>query len=710
MLVVATMFATFAALPASGQATTIPTSRPIPATTQPATSEQPHAVLPLDTASPTPTVVVHGRSDDLVGIADSATEGTIGGAELAQRPILRPAEVMETVPGLVITQHSGPGKANQYFLRGFQLDHGTDFSTTLDGVPQNLPSNAHGQGYMDLNYLIPELILDVDYRKGPYYAQDGDFSLAGSADIRYVDRLDRGILIAEGGSYDYERVLVANSVRVKNGDLLYAFDFTHEGGPWDVPDNYKRINGLVKYTGGDSNSGYRLSAYAYHGEWTATNQIAQLAIDEGLIDRFGSLNPTDGGVSDRYTMVGEAFQKTATTSASLIGFIGWYDMDLFNDFTYFLNNPIQGDQFEQQDRRIYLGIRGSFAWDAKLLGRDSTFTVGFQFRNDDIRDGLYQTENRARLSVVRKDYVIETAIGLYAQNRTQWFDKFRTEGGVRVDYINFHVDSDNPANSGVANGVICSPSLNLIFGPWNKTEFYLSGGEGYHSNDARGVTTTIIPSTLVPAAHATPLVRGDGAEVGVRTGAIPGLQSTVSVWLLHLHSEQTFDGDTAESVPSGPTLRYGIEFGNYYTPTNWLTIDADYSLSRAKFTNNEPAGNDVPESIQSVAEAGITFHDMPQIPKLFGSMRLRYFGPRPLTQNDSVTSQSSTIVNAELGYKFDSTWTLKVDALNLFNVKTDDIEYYYNYRLPGQPAGGASGKVIHPAEPLEFRVSLEARF
>jgi outer membrane receptor protein involved in Fe transport len=393
-------------------------------------------------------------------------------------------------------------------------------------------------------------------------------------------------------------------------------------------------------------------------------------------------------------------------------------MDLFNDFTYYLINPIQGDQFEQQDRRIIAGVRGSYSWDTELLGRKSTFTVGVQTRNDDIRDGLYNTEDRTRLHAVSKDYVIETNVGFYAQNKTQWLDKFRTEGGVRIDYLNIHVDSNDAANSGVDNAVICSPSINLIFGPWDKTEFYLSGGEGYHSNDARGVTATQTPAyntytpgpPLAPVVHATPLVRGDGAEVGVRTGIIPGLQSTVSVWVLKLHSEQTFNGDTAESVPAGPTLRYGIELGNYFTPSPYLTIDADYSLSRAKYTDNEPAGNDVPESIQNVAEAGITFHDLPQFPKLFGSFRVRYFGPRPLVQDDSVQSQSSTICDAELGYRLDSTWTLKVDAINLFDTKTDDIEYYYTYRLPGQPAAGVSGKVIHPAEPLEIRASIEARF
>lgn len=304
-----------------------------------------------------PAVRVFGRGVDLLGVADTASQGYVGPEELARRPILRPAEILEAVPGLVITQHSGPGKANQYFLRGFQLDHGTDFAVTLEGVPQNLPSHAHGQGYLDLNPLIPELVEDIRYRKGPYSADVGDFSSAGSADLKYMDALPRGIAMVEGGSYGYARGLLADSTRLGAGRLLYALEFEHEDGPWDVPDAYNRYNGVLKYSQGDASDGLSITGLGYHGEWNATNQIARRAVTEGLIDRFGSLDPSDGGNSQQYTVVAEAHHKDADSSDNLLAFAKWYDMDLFNDFTYFLNDPVRGDQFEQQDRRFISGLR-----------------------------------------------------------------------------------------------------------------------------------------------------------------------------------------------------------------------------------------------------------------------------------------------------------------------------------------------------------------
>ncbi len=657
-----------------------------------------------------PTIVVRGRAEDLIGVADTSNQGYVGAAELAQRPLLRPAEVLEAVPGLVITQHSGPGKANQYFLRGFQLDHGTDFAVTLDGVPQNLPSHAHGQGYLDLNYLIPELIDNIRYRKGPYSADVGDFSSAGSADIRYVNKLPQAFAVLEAGSYGYARVLLADSTPVARGNLLYAFELGHEDGPWDHPDAYKKLNAVLKYSEGDPDTGFNLSGFAYHGEWRATNQVPQRAIADGEIDRFGSIDPSDAGNSQRFTLVGEAHQRDDSSFTSLTAFVSWYDLDLFNDFTYFLFDPVHGDQFEQQDRRLISGIRAFHEWNAPVFGHESETTIGLQARNDDINNSLHHTEDRVRIGLIRADRILETSVGVYIENRTKWSDKFRTEASLRGDFYNFDVDSDLAVNSGNFNAGIFSPKLNLIFGPWYKTEFYASVGNGFHSNDARGITTTIVPSTLVPTSRVTPLVRAAGIDLGVRTDIIDHLRSTVSLWGLDLGSEEVFDGDTAETVPSGPSRRYGVEFANFYTPTRWLTIDADYSISRAYFRDHEAAGDHVPESINDVLEAGITVQNIPELKGFFGGIRLRYFGPRPLTQDDSVKSNSSTIVNAEVGYQFNPTWTLRVEILNLLDTKTDDIQYYYVSRLPGEPAGGAADRHIHPAEPLEIRVGLTARF
>lgn len=702
-----TLFDAFVTL---GQATTMSE----PPTTQLALPETQTAAQPSTQPSTQPTrlseVVVHGRSESLVGIADTSSQGYVGQAQIEERPLLRPAEILETVPGLVITQHSGPGKANQYFLRGFQLDHGTDFAVTLDGVPQNMPTHAHGQGYLDLNYLIPELVDDINFRKGPYYGDVGDFGAAGSADIRYVDTLDKGIFSVTGGSYDYERILLADSFKLGDGNLLGAIEAYHENGPWQYPDGYKRINGVLKYSEGNDTAGFRITGFAYHGDWRATDQIPEQAVDEGLIGEFGSLSPTDGGNSQHETLVLEGHEKDQNTSDDLLIFGSYYDLDLYNDFTYFLNNPVMGDQFEQQDRRSIQGLRFAHSWYSSFLGRDSDNTVGLQFRNDDINNSLHLTDDRVRYADVRSDHVLESSVGIYAENKTQWLDKFRTEGALRGDIFYMSDDSDNPLNTGQKTYGLVSPKLILIFGPWDKTEFYLSGGYGYHSNDARSAISTVSPSTLVPAIGARPLTRADGAEVGVRTSAIPRLQSTLSLFVLDLQSELVFDGDTAESVPAGPTRRIGLEFTNYYNLTDWLDWDADYAISQARFTDHEAAGDYVPESVSDVLETGFTAHDFPILPQAYGSIRCRYFGPRPLTQDGTIRSNSSTFVDAELGYNINDVWSVKADMLNLLNAKTDDIEYYYTYRLQGQPAAGETGKVVHPAEPFELRITLTARF
>lgn len=305
---------------------------------------------------------------------------------------------------------------------------------------------------------------------------------------------------------------------------------------------------------------------------------------------------------------------------------------------------------------------------------------------------------------------METSAGVYIENRTQWAKKFRTEASVRGDFYNFDVSSNLAANSGNLDTGIVSPKVNLIFGPWYDTEIYLSGGYGFHSNDARGVTTTEIPSTLVPTGRATPLVRAKGAEVGVRTSIVPNLKTTVSLWGLDLNSEEVFGGDTAETVPGAPSRRYGIEMSNFYEPTPYLTLDADYSISHAKFRGFNPPGPYVPESITSVLETGVTVHDLPDLKGFFGGVRLRYFGPRPLIEDNSVKSNSSTLVDAQVGYQINETWTLKADFLNLFNTKTDDIEYYYASRLKGEPPSGVNDIHLHPAEPFQVRVGLTARF
>jgi outer membrane receptor protein involved in Fe transport len=653
------------------------------------------------------TVEVTDSAENLVGSADSATEGTITPKQIEDRPILRTGEILEQVPGLVISQHSGEGKANQYYLRGFNLDHGTDLAATVAGMPINMPTHAHGQGYLDLNFLMPELLSGVQYRKGPYYAEQGDFSAAGAVIMDYRNVLERNIAELTVGDNGYRRALVAGSPVFAGGHLLYGIELYHNDGPWVRPDDYNKINGVLRYSRGDGQNGYSVTAMGYNGTWNATNQVAKRAIDNGLISRYGSLDPTDGGNSYRYSLSVEGQKTTENEITRANAYLVKYNMNLYNNFTYALEDQVNGDQFEQSDNRTISGFSVSHDWITKLVDHDMVNTIGVQVRNDDINPvALYHTVDQQLLSITRQDHVIQTSVSVYAQNRFQWSEKFRTIAGVREDVYHWKVDSDNPANSGTADASMTSPKLSLIFGPWEKTEYYVNSGYGFHSNDGRGTTMTVDPQTGEPVSKVTPLVRAKGLDIGARTAIIPHVQSELTFWALDLDSELTFAGDAGITEPSFPSRRYGVEWANYYTPTPWFTLDADIAVSHARYVG-DPVGPYIPGSPEVVASAGASIDS---INGYLGSLRLRYFGPRPLYDDNSVRSDASTIVNARVGYKFSNNWRLFLDVLNLFNTKVSDIDYFYVSRLPGEPPAGVADISTHPEDSREARLTLSASF
>ena len=660
-------------------------------------------------------IVVEGRADSLIGIADSATQGTVGAAQLAERPTLRPGEVLETIPGVIITQHAGGGKANQYFLRGFNLDHGTDFATFLDGMPLNLPSHGHGQGYSDMNIVIPELVQRVNYQKGVYYAENGDFSSAGAAHLDFFKVLPQSIATIEGGMYGYGRVMFASSPKLGEGHLLYAGEYLHNDGPWDRPDDFNKFNGQLTYSRGDDANGFSLTARGYHGVWDSSDQVAESAVTSGLVSRFGSLNNTTGGDSQRYSLQGEWHRSDDQSTTKVMAYGFYYDLDLFSDFTYFATDNVLGDQFEQVDKRWVAGLDARHTFFGQLGGRDMENTFGLQLRNDWIENGLYNTQNRVRIAkaggaipaTTRADDITQTGGGLFYENKIQWAEKFRSTVGLRGDFVHHDVTSTQAGNTGTRSDGIASPKLSLVFGPWAKTEVYVQGGLGFHSNDGRGATTTIDPvDGFTPVSRADPLVRTYGAEVGVRTLAVDGLQSTVSFWWLDVDSELLFVGDAGATEASRPSRRYGVEWANFYNLTKHLTLDFDASFSHAEFRDNDPAGDHIPGSIESVVAAGVTYRaDC----GFFGSVRLRYFGPRPLREDNAFRSDETILLNAQVGYQFNKTWTATVEVLNLLNRKDHDISYFYESQTT--PGGALTEEVhFHPVEPIQVRAALTARF
>lgn len=651
---------------------------------------------------------VEDPAANLVGIASSASQGAVTAAQIDQRPIMRAGEVLETVPGLIVSQHSGEGKANQYYLRGFNLDHGTDFSTTVAGVPVNTPTGAHAHGYSDVSFLIPELVSGVQFKKGPYFADEGDFSAAGAASINYVNQLDRSIFRASGGNDGWGRLFGAASPRVGGGYLLGALEVNHNDGPWIRPDDYRKINGVLRYSRGDNRHGFTLTGMGYWADWDSTDQVPQRALTDGRIPRFGLIDASDGGTANRQSFTAEYQHSNGPSSLRATGFLLRNSLNLFSNFTYFLDDPEHGDQFEQAERRVATGGRVTYRRLGHVFDRHTESALGVQVRRDWLDPvGLYRTEDRLRLLATREDEVGQTMAAVYAQTEIEWTRTFRTTFGLRADRYQFAVTSDNPLNSGAGSDGLVSPKFGAVFGPWHGTEVYVNAGTGFHSNDARGAVTTVDPVSGDPVDRVTPLVRAKGAEIGLRTVRVRGLQSTVALWYLGIDSELLFVGDAGTTEPGRPSRRVGIEWTNYARLAPWITVDGDLALTNARSTDSDPAGTKIPGALDRVISAGVTVEPRQSV---FGSLLVRHFGPRPLIEDGSVNSKSTTIWNGEVGYRLSNKARLVLEAFNIFDAKVPDIDYFYASRLPGEPADGVKDIHTHPALPRSARLGIQFSF
>jgi hypothetical protein len=651
---------------------------------------------------------VENPAQNLVGIASAASQGAITAAQLEARPVMRAGEVLETVPGMIISQHSGEGKANQYYLRGFNLDHGTDFSTTVAGVPVNTPTGAHAHGYSDISFLIPELVSGVQFKKGPYFADEGDFSAAGAANINYVNQLEHPLVAVSGGDGGWGRVFAAASPRAAGGHVLAALELNHNDGPWVRPDDYRKVNGVLRYSHGDNRNGVSATGMGYWADWNSTDQVARRAIDSGAITRFGLLDSTDGGKANRQSVAVELQRSAGPSSIRATGYVLHNSLDLFSNFTYFLDDDVHGDQFEQAEQRTTAGGRLAYRRLGHFLDRHTESAVGVQLRRDWLAPvGLYHTEARQRLSTTREDRVGQTMAGAYAQTEIEWSRTLRTTLGLRADAYQFAVRSNNPRNSGDGAAGLVSPKVGAAFGPWSGTEFYANAGMGFHSNDARGAVIRVDPATGDPADPVTPLVRARGAELGIRTVRIRGLQSTVALWYLDLDSELVFVGDAGTTEAGRPSRRSGVEWTNYARVTPWLTLDGDLALSHARFGDRDPAGDYIPGALDRVISAGMTVE--PRRP-LFGSLRVRHFGPRPLVGDASVKSTSTTLLNGEIGYRASRRARVVLELFNIFNADVSDVDYFYASRLPGEPSEGIEDVHTHPALPRAVRFGLQLSF
>ncbi|GJI95023.1 TonB-dependent receptor [Duganella caerulea] len=651
-------------------------------------------------------VLVDGSRVNQLGVADAASAGSVSQQELAARTVYRPGEILEAAPGLIVSQHSGEGKANQFYLRGFNLDHGTDLRTTVDDMPVNQRSHAHGQGWTDLNFLIPELAVRLDYKKGPYSAAEGDFGSAGTASVVYANRLLQGVASASAGQHGYGRALLADSLEVSSGSLLYAVEALHNDGPYTHPDDYQKLNAVLRYSQGYANNGFNVSLMAYRADWNATDQIPLRAVRDGQIARNDAVDPTDGGKSHRYSLSG-AWRRTNDDSASRVSaYIIANRLDLFSNFTYFMDDPVHGDQFAQPDKRVTSGVNASHSWHQHTENGNSATTIGIQLQNDNIFNGLLATQAREPLSVTRRDHIVESSMGLYVENNTRWNGAFRTVAGARIDSYRFDVRSSLAANSGKASDHLVSPSLSLIYGPWQTAELYANIGNGFHSNDARGATIRIDPRTGAAADKVAPLVRSRGMELGARGNWLPGLQTSLSVYRLDFDSELTFAGDAGTTEAGRPSRRHGVEISNYYKPLKWLSVDLDLAYSRARSRDAAPEGDYIPGAIEGTGQLALTVDDGGPYS---GSLKLRYFGPRPLIEDNSVRSKPSLTLNGRLGWKLRKGLTLELEAFNLTNRRDSAIDYYYPSQLKGE-AAPVNDIHFHPIESRSLRATLVKNF
>ena len=673
------------------------------------------AVAAADT--PPQQVQVTGQHyDNAVGSSDAASQGTIRAELLKSRPALRPGEVLEFVPGVIVTQHSGDGKANQYFLRGFNLDHGTDFATSVNGMPVNMPTHGHGQGYSDLNFLLPELVDRIAYRKGPYFASSGNFSAAGAADIAYRTRLDAPFAQLTLGQRGYQRAVAAGSAELRPGlHALAAVEGMGNDGPWTVPEGLRRRNGVFTLSGGTAAEGWQASAMAYSARWTATDQVPEHLIGGTLagrpFGRFDAVDASDGGETSRLSLSGAWHRQTAGGTTRVSAYALRYRLQLWSNFTYALERPDTGDQFSQRDHRSVYGLSASHAFEHSLAGLHARSELGLQLRHDRIRVGLLDTEARQPLRTTRDDAVRESLAGVHGQTTLEFTPWLRGVVGLRADRLRARVNSLSLAdNSGSAGATLWSPKGTLVFGPFPalaKTEFFVNTGRGLHSNDARGMTIRTDPKTGAPADPVPPLVAARGWELGVRTEAVPGLQSSLALWRLSSDSELVYVGDAGATEAAAASRRRGVEFNNRWQPAPWLLVDADLAWTRARFVN----GDRVPNAVDRVASLAATLR---KLGPWSASLNWRYLGSGALTEDNRLRSTPAVTTNLRLNYQLPAAWglgrgsELTLDVFNLFDRRVDDIQYAYESKLPGQDAW--CGRHVHPAEPRTMRLTWRLGF
>lgn len=629
-------------------------------------------------------VIIYARGENLVGTAHAASEGAVGGADLSVRPLLRVAELLEAVPGLIAAQHSGTGKANQYFLRGFNLDHGTDFTTYIDDVPMNLRTHGHGQGYLDLNGLIPEIVERIDYRKGPYRADVGDFALAGAAFMTTVDRIERPFIALEGGQYDWRRIAGGMSSPLGGGELMLAGQWKEYDGPWELPEDLEHFAGYGKYVRETPLGELQLSVSAYHGKWRPTEQIPERAIGTDICaDEFCALDTTATGETERFIasarLTGEQWRATLYAQS--------YDWNMYSDPTYDF-------QIHQWDRRATFGGRFERAF---RICDQLEITAGAEGRYDDI--GKVRVDHTAAgefVEFVSSHSARESSFAGYAEATWRPVDGLRVLAGLRQDFYDFNARARAPGFlSGSDSADITSPKIGIAYALNDSVELYGNWGRGFHSNDARGVVASDPP---VPG-----LVRGEGYEGGARFQR-GNFTFSAAYWWLQVGSELKFVGDSNSVEPGAASRRRGYELVGFWRPLPTLAFDAVWTHTRARY-EEAPDAQFIPGAVEEAGELGGSFIQGPWE----ASVRIRHLGPYPLAEDNSIRADSETTVNMRLAWRT-GPLMLYGELLNVFDSDGKDIVYWYESFLPAIDDEPTEGRMSRVAEPRTLRLGVRYEF
>jgi len=740
-------------------------------TSSQAAAEVPHASSAWKKSKVTPLteVTVTARRLDLLGTAQTASDGVVTKEELELTPAYRPGQLLETVPGLIVTIHSGEGKANQYLLRGYNLDHGTDLATFIDGVPINEPTHAHGQGFTDLNILIPELAGGLSYTKGTYHADVGDFGGVGSVHLSYVDTIPDQVLVTTG-IFNFQRLFASTTRPLAGGNLLAAVELQHYDGPFDVPDDQRKENLALRYSHGDEERGYSLTGTFYHGLSTNTTDIPVRAIGEGLVpDRFGSLDPSDGVRANRGNLSYQYHQALGSGQFVANAFYFHNELHLYNNFTHYLFDPVDGDQEEQFEFRNATGGEASYVLPAKLFSIDNEILFGALTRYDELTVGRNSSADRAPLpafsgndpaSFTNRDQVLLLTTAAYLQATTHWTPWFRSVLGFREEYAR-GLDTDLQAavheasptgaysNAGKSSRTLPQPKGSLIFDPMSKLEFYVSAGRGFHSADLRGVNQTRVPALNLPV---TPLLASlVGEEVGMRAEVQKNLTFTLAFYNLDQQSETIIDPDIGADSPGPPSRRNGYELNVTYKIRRWLELYGSYSGDHTRFRHPFDDGTghlgtyitDAPLATGSLAvylenlgpwSGGLEYRYLGNFPLASGACDdsavqhdFPNSGPNPntpapncayavtkgLTTAGELDGKGFGEFNMDVTYAFVQGWSTSVGVYNLLNTKRNAAEFTYVDRLKSEISeypDGRADRHIHPLEPLSARLTVSKKF